>query len=210
MIARALSSSTPDGSSRQAGVLLVAVMVAVMWMLEAIDRLAGGELDGYGIQPRDVDGLGGIVTSPFLHGSWAHLEGNTVPFAVLGAVIALGGLARVAAVTIVVMAVGGFGTWLIAPAHTVTIGASGVVFGYAAYLIARGIVSRRLLDLGVGVLVLILFGATLWLSLVPHPGVSWQAHVCGALGGLAAVRVQYRSRGAVSLPGGHPGPDLPA
>jgi membrane associated rhomboid family serine protease len=196
-------ATAPDaGASRQAGFVLVAVMVVVMWAVEVIDRIDDGGLDRYGIQPRDLDGLRGVVLSPFLHGSWAHLEGNTIPFAVLGVVIALGGLARVAAVTIIIMAVGGLGTWLIAPAHTVTIGASGVVFGYAAYLVARGIASRRLLDLGVGVAVLVFYGSSLWLSLVPTPGVSWQAHVCGAIGGIAAVRLQYRLRaGGRALPG---------
>ena len=78
------------------------------------------------------------MASPFLHGSWSHLIGNTIPFIVLGMAIALGGLARVAAVTGIVALVGGLGTWLTAPSNSIVIGASGLIFGYATYLIARG------------------------------------------------------------------------
>ena len=73
-------------------------MVVVMWVVEALDAL-GAHLDNDGIHPGDVDGLPGIAFAPFLHASWAHLIGNTIPFLVLGFTIALGGLARTAAVT---------------------------------------------------------------------------------------------------------------
>ena len=93
--------------------------------------------------------------------------------------------------------VGGLGTWLIAPADTIHIGASGLVFGFAAYLVARGVFSRRALHLGVGLAVLAVYGTTLLFGLVPTPGVSWQGHLFGAVGGVvaaqAAARVSYRA-----------------
>ena len=95
----------------------------------------------------------------------------------LGFTIALGGLARTAAVTVIVALVAGFGTWLLAPAHTNHIGASGVVFGFATYLVARGIFSRRPLHFVVGLLVLAIYGTTLAFALVPTPGISWQGHL---------------------------------
>src|SRR3954469_14589892 len=169
------------------GLLLVGVMVAIMWVVEAIDRLDHGGLESAGIRPRDADGLTGILAAPFLHAGWGHLLGNTVPFVILGAAIALAGLARVATVTAIVVAVGGLGTWLIAPAHSVTIGASGVVFGYAAYLISRAAYSRSLPHLAGAVAVTVLYGSTLALDLVPTPGVSWQGHLFGAIGGVVAA-----------------------
>ena len=78
-----------------------------MWAVEVINALDSYSLDRFGIRPRATNGLVGIVFSPFLHGSWGHLIGNTVPFVVLGGVIALSGLARVAAVTLMVAAIGG-------------------------------------------------------------------------------------------------------
>jgi membrane associated rhomboid family serine protease len=120
------------GPDRANALLLVAAMVALMWAVEVVDVVAGHRLDSYGIHPRDVDGLPEILSAPFLHAGFGHLISNTLPFAVMGAAIALGGLARVALVTLLVTVVSGLGTWLVAPSNSVHLGASGVVFGYAA------------------------------------------------------------------------------
>lgn len=188
--------SAPPRGERQQALVLVAAMVAVMWVLESVDQLADGRLDTYGIEPRDTDGLVGILTAPFLHVGFGHLVANTVPFVVLGAAIALSGMARVLAVTALVVVIGGLGTWLIAPADTEHLGASGLVFGYATYLIARGIFSRRLVHLAVGLVVAGVYGTTLLLGLLPEEGVSWQGHLFGAVGGVIAARIlDARPRG---------------
>ena len=140
------------------GFIVVAALAAVMWVVEIVDQIAGGRLDRHGIEPRELDGLDGIVFAPFLHGGLDHLIGNTIPFLLLGFAIALGGAMRVAVVTVIVALVGGLGTWLVAPANTVHIGASGIVFGYAAYLVARGAYSRSLLQIGLGLVVLVVWG----------------------------------------------------
>src|SRR3954453_8542469 len=168
-------------------------LVGVMWVVEVADAL-GAHLDDDGIPPRDVDGLPGIAFAPFLHAGWGHLVGNTIPFLILGVTIALGGLARTAAVTAIVALVAGFGTWLFAPEHTNHIGASGVVFGFATSLLARGVFSRRPLHLGVGIVVLVVYGTTLLFALVPTPGISWQGHLFGAIGGVIAARAIHVSR----------------
>jgi membrane associated rhomboid family serine protease len=175
-----------SSEDRTRGLIFVAALVVVMWALEAVDAL-GAHLDNDGIHPRDVGWLPGIAFAPFLHAGWGHLIGNTIPFLILGFTIALSGLARTAAVTVIVVLVAGFGTWLIGPAHTNHIGASGVVFGFATYLIARGVFSRRALHLGVGLAVLAIYGTTLLFSLVPTPGISWQGHLFGAIGGVVAA-----------------------
>ena len=174
------------------GFAFVAAMAALMWVVEVIDEVAGGRLDRGGIEPREIDGLDGVVFAPFLHSGWDHLIGNTIPFLLLGFAIAVGGLGRVVAVTAIVMLVGGLGTWLVAPAHTIHIGASGVVFGYAAYLIARGIYSRSLAQIALGLVVVVVWGATLLQGLVPEDGISWQGHLFGAVGGVLAARMLHR------------------
>src|SRR3954468_24580118 len=141
-------------SDREAGLILVIGMAAVMWVLEVIDQVTSANLDQYGIKPHEADGLIGIATAPFLHAGFGHLIGNTVPFLLLGGAIALTGLARVATTTVIVAVVGGLGVWLFASSHTDHIGASGIVFGYATYLITRGIYSRNLLHLVVGIVVI--------------------------------------------------------
>lgn len=173
--------------SRKRGLLFVVLMAVVMWIAEIADTLPRIDLDSYGIQPRDTGGLDGIALAPFLHGGFGHLVGNTIPFLMLGATIALSGITRVFAVTVIVALVSGLGTWLIAPVNTVHIGASGVVFGYASYLVARWLYTRQLMHLVMGVVVAAVWGATLLGGLAPTPGVSWQAHLFGALGGLVAA-----------------------
>jgi membrane associated rhomboid family serine protease len=180
---------------RLRGLVFVGAMVALMWAVEIVDA-AGANLDANGIHPRDVDTLPDIAFAPFLHAGWGHLIGNTVPFLLLGGAIALSGLIRTAAVTAIVVVVGGLGTWLIGPADTNHIGASGVVFGFAAYLIARGAFSRKPLHFVAGLAVIAVYGATLLFSLVPHPGISWQGHLFGAVGGIVAARVLDRRRPA--------------
>ena len=201
-----MASATADDASltrredRQAGFAFVSILVALMWVLEVYDQLTDESLDRYGIEPHDVDGLGGIFLAPFLHAGFDHLIGNTVPFVLLGFTIALGGILRVAATTLIVVVVGGLGTWLIAPTGTDHIGASGVVFGYAAYLIARGAYSRRLLHLGVGLVVLGVYGSTLLFGLVPRDGISWQGHLCGGIGGIVAARLLDRRAAPIPQP----------
>jgi membrane associated rhomboid family serine protease len=118
---------TPRRTDRQQALVLVGGMALVMWVVEVIDQIAGGDLEQYGIEPHKADGLVGIVTAPFLHAGFGHLLGNTVPFLVLGATIALSGLVRVAATTVMVAVIGGLGTWIVAPSGTDHIGASGIV-----------------------------------------------------------------------------------
>jgi membrane associated rhomboid family serine protease len=176
------------GHDRIVALAAVAGMIVLMWALEVIDAIAPGQpLDAYGIHPRDVAGLPEIVTAPFLHVGFGHLISNTLPFAVMGAAIALGGLARVILVTAIVAVVSGMGVWLIAPSNEVHLGASGLVFGYATYLVTRGILSRRLAELAIGVIVAAVWGISLLQGLLPQERISWQAHLFGAIGGVIAA-----------------------
>ena len=181
-------------AERKAGLQVLAAMVALMWGLEIVDTAVGHDLDRYGIHPRDPEGLVGIAASPFLHAGFGHLIGNTLPFVVLGAAIAVGGLVRTLVVVGTVALVGGLGTWLTAPSNSVVIGASGLVFGFATYLVARGAYSRTPWHIAGGLVVLVIYGSTLLVGLVPTPGVSWQGHLFGALGGLVAARLLHRAR----------------
>jgi membrane associated rhomboid family serine protease len=162
-------------------------LLALMWVSEVIDVAADHSLDQYGIEPRETDGLTGIAAAPFLHAGFGHLIANTIPFVAMGMVIAFQGLGRVLTVTAIVALVSGLGTWLTAPANTLHIGASGVVFGYATYLIARGFFNRDLLQLGVGIVVVAIWGTALLGGLQPQEGISWQGHFFGAVGGVLAA-----------------------
>jgi membrane associated rhomboid family serine protease len=176
-----------ERARRRGGVALLAAIVCTMWIVEIVNSLDSNRLDYDGIYPRNPERLWGVVTSPFIHASFQHLLDNTIPLLFMGLFIALRGALRLGLVTAIVIIVGGLGTWLIAPAGYSTIGASGVVFGYAAYLFARGFFDRSAVELLVGAAVGLVWGAALLASLIPHTGISWQAHVCGAVGGVLAA-----------------------
>ncbi|HET9758840.1 MAG TPA: rhomboid family intramembrane serine protease [Nocardioidaceae bacterium] len=163
--------------------------VALLYLVELVDTLDRNRLDGYGIRPREVDGLDGIVFAPLLHHGWAHLAANTVPLLVFGFLILLAGVARWVAVTAVVWVVGGVGTWVTGQPHSLHLGASVLAFGWLVYLLLRGIFARDAAQVALGAILLFLYGGILYGVLPGQPGISWQGHLFGALGGaLAAYR----------------------
>ena len=190
-----MDSTTPaKRSPREEGFAVIGLLVMSMWVLEVVDTIDHHKLDQYGIEPRDADGLVGIAAAPFLHAGFGHLIGNTVPFVVMGVLIALGGAARVFAVTGIVALVSGLGVWLIGPENTNHIGASGIVFGYATYLMTRGFYNRSALEIVVGIVIFSIFGTALLGGLAPQQGISWQGHLFGAIGGVIAARLLTRDR----------------
>lgn len=206
-----MSVSTPPrtrtplrrGQTQVEGLLALTGIVSVMWVLEAINALDSNRIaQSDGIYARNIDHIWAIFTAPFLHFSWQHLIANTIPFLFMGVIIAFQGARRLLLVTLVIIVVGGVGTWLIAPSGTDTAGASGVVFGYATYLFARGFFNRSVLELLTGLVVGVVWGGALLSSIVPHTGVSWQGHVCGAIGGVVAAYLVRRARPA--KPGAKP------
>lgn len=173
---------------RKDGFRVLLALLAIMWLSEILDAVLDHRLDGYGIEPRDADGLIGIPAAPFLHSGFGHLISNTIPFLAMGFVIAFKGAMRVLLVTAVVALVSGAGTWLVAPEATIHIGASGVVFGYATYLLSRGFFDRDVIEIAIGVAVGVIYGGVLLGGLIPEDGVSWQGHFFGAVGGLVVAR----------------------
>lgn len=183
-----------DPSRIGSGIRLLIALVGLMWVSEIVDTALHGALDQYGIIARNPEGLTGIVAAPFLHLGFAHLISNTLPLVTLGALIAVSGAARLFAVTAIVTVIGGFGTWLVSPPYTITIGASGLVFGYAAYLIARGVFNKRLGQVLIGVLVVVVWGSALLSGLLPQDGISWQGHLFGGIAGVIAAWILADNR----------------
>ena len=182
-------STAPERPSLReplAPLAIVAGMLAVMWVVEIVDLLPSTDLDGWGIRPSAAGGLVGVPLAPFLHSGLGHLVANTVPFVVLGAVIALGDATRFVQVTLVVAVVSGLGVWLFGSDGSIHIGASGLVFGYLTYLVTRGFFAGRILWILGGVVVMLFYGGILW-GLLPRPGISFTGHLFGAIGGVAAA-----------------------
>lgn len=165
----------------------LAAFVALLWVVQIVNWLSGYGLNpALGLIPRHVSGLDGIVAMPFLHGSFAHLIANTPPLIVMGGLLMATATRAVLAVNAVVVMLGGSLVWLLG-SPAIHIGASGLIFGWLGFLIARGLVDRSLMTLIVTAIVGALYGALLWGVLPEQPSVSWEAHLFGALAGVAAA-----------------------
>lgn len=183
MTVRLVPQSTGGRSRAGDAAVVIGSFVALLYAVELVDTLVGNRFDAAGVRPRDSDGLDGILFAPLLHGGWAHLAANTVPLLVLGFLILLRGALRWLTVTAVVWVVGGAGVWLTGPENTVHLGASVLVFGWLVYLLLAGLFSRSATQVAVGVIVLLVYGGVLAGVLPGHPGISWQGHLFGAVGG---------------------------
>ena len=179
----------------RAQVFVLFGLVALFWILELTDLLfLRRSLDTWGIRPRTVDGLWGILFAPFLHGGLGHLIANTLPFLTLGWLVMLRRTSDFFVVSFVAMLVGGLGVWLFGGRNTIHIGASGIIFGYLGYLLLRGYFERSVASILVSVVVGIFYGGALWGLLPSGPGISWQGHLFGFLGGAGAARLMGRHR----------------
>ncbi len=171
---------------------VLALILVLLWGIEAVDWLLGGRLDVYGVRPRELRGLGGILFMPFLHGNWEHLAANTTALLVLSWFVMLRGIKEFLEVSVVIVLLGGLGTWLIGTAHTVHIGASGLIFGYFGFLMVRGLIDFNPVSILSGLIVGILYGGMMWGLLPAQPGISWAGHVCGFLAGATSAWVLVR------------------
>ena len=156
-----------------------------MFVIELVDAATRYDLDTNGIEPREVDGLDGILWAPMLHADWQHLFANLVPGAVLCFLVLM--TQRFLIVTAIVWLVSGLGVWLFAAPYTVTVGASGVIFGWLTFLLVRGLFNRDVWQILGGVVLFLLYGSLLWGVLPSNPFVSWQAHLFGAIAGVLAA-----------------------
>jgi membrane associated rhomboid family serine protease len=167
----------------------------VLFLIEVIDIGAGGYLDvAGGIIPHRLDGLDGVLFSPFLHAGWDHLYGNSVPLILVGTFALAGGTRRFLWSTLVIVLVSGFGVWIIGDPQSVVVGASGVVFGYLGLLFARGFVERSWWNLGVAAFIGLLYWYQLYNVLPTDQPISWQGHLLGLCGGVLAAILFRRRR----------------
>lgn len=175
-------------------VIVVGTLLVLMWVVELFDQATGNSLDPLGIVPRQLDSLDNILLAPWLHFGWLHLIGNSGPFLVLGVLTYLSGAVRWLVTTVVSTITSGLTAWLLAAAGTITAGASGVVFGYLTYLLVRGIFTKKPSQIIVAIVVFLLYGGVLLGVLPGAPGVSWQAHLGGAVGGVLAAYLLHSKR----------------
>ncbi len=177
-----------------AAAVTMLAFTALLYVIEAVDLATGGALDvDGGIISRRIDGLDGVLWAPLLHGGWAHLAANTVPFLVFGFLAMAGGIRQWIGVTAVVWVLSGLGVWLVGPDETVTVGASGVIFGWLVFLLFRGFFARSFKQIVVAVALFLIWGSVLLGVLPGEQGISWQGHLFGALAGLLCASLVARA-----------------
>lgn len=170
--------------------IILGSFVGIFWLTELLDTfLFKGKLDSFGIIPHQLIGLRGILFAPFLHGNLAHLIGNTIPFVVLGWLVMWQETSDFWIVTGLTMIVGGLGVWLFGAPGSVHIGASILIFGYLGFLLLRGYFQRNFASIFLSVIVASLYGGLVLGVLPGSPGISWQGHLFGFLGGILAAKL---------------------
>jgi len=168
--------------------VLVGGFVALIWVLQVFNWADGYRLDTeFAIYPHNVGRLADIFTAPFLHLSWQHIEGNTVPLFVLGVLAAYRGIGKFLLVSLIVVVTSGLAVWLFQSSGEPTVGASGLIFGYFGYVLIRGFFDRNVLDIGVGVVAGVLYWTILQVAIPGTPGISWIGHLGGLFGGVLAA-----------------------
>ena len=169
--------------------------VATMWIVELIDIVIFRQgLNNYGIWPHHIEGLWGILFAPFLHGGLPHLIANTIPFITLGWFVMLQETSDFFIVTAMTMVVSGLGVWVFGSSNSHHIGASGLIFGYLGFLLLRGYFERNFSSILLSIIVGFLYGGAIWGVLPTVPGVSWEGHLFGFIGGIIAARFLARRK----------------
>jgi membrane associated rhomboid family serine protease len=182
--------------ARKAFFLMVG-FIALIWVLQIFNWVGHYRLDyDYGILPRNIGRLPQIFSAPFLHFSWDHIEGNSGPLFVFGFLAAYRGVKKFLGVTLIVAVTSGLAVWLFQGGHELTVGASGLIFGYFGYVLSRGVFDRNLIDVLTALVMALSYAYILTVAIPGTPGVSWIGHLGGLIGGIASGWI-FRTRRTV-------------
>lgn len=173
----------------QIGILLLA-----LYIIHLFSVVTGGWPVQFGIAPRTMIGLRGVLFSPLLHGSWSHLLANTAPLGVMLCLLALTKRYPLWPTTGAIWLLTGMAVWLFGRPYSVQIGASGIIFGLASFLVTTAWLTRHLRTALAAIAVIVLYGSIVWGLLPGRRGVSWEGHLCGAVAGFAVARFEERRR----------------
>ena len=176
-------------------------MFGLLWVVVAVDAGLDHRLLRFGIKPRQLDGLPGVLVAPLLHADAGQLAANAIPLLIFGWIMLISGLRYLALVTAVCWLVSGMVAWLAAPSGSVIVGASGVIFGWLGYVLARAWFGRRLIWIGIGIAVLCVFSGML-AGLLPHSSNHsfWASQLAGFATGILLGWLLHGRRPATGRP----------
>jgi membrane associated rhomboid family serine protease len=168
-------------------------IVMMMWLVKYMEYSSGYDFGEFGVYPRHLSGLKGIICSPFIHADLEHLTSNSIPFLLLGAGMVYFYKELALRVFLLIYFLSGIGLWL-GGREVYHIGASGVVYGMAFFLFVSGILRRDTRLMAISLLVVFLYGSMVWGVFPLWRGISWEAHLFGSLAGILCA-VAYRHEG---------------
>jgi membrane associated rhomboid family serine protease len=207
----AIRTAEIDVAEAKKAFFVMVGFIGLIWVLQIANWATRYHLDlDYGILPRDIGRLPEIFTAPFLHFSWDHIEGNSGPLFVFGFLAAYRGVTKFLGVTVLVAVTSGLAVWLFQGGNELTVGASGLIFGYFGYVLSRGVFDRNLIDALAAVVMALSYAYILTVAIPGTPGVSWIGHLGGLIGGIAAGWIFRTRRGVPRTerrpggPGGRP------
>jgi membrane associated rhomboid family serine protease len=174
---------------------ILGVAIALLWAIQLANAATGHALVVFGIHPREPIGLLGVLAAPLLHGSFDHLIANTIPFLVLGWLVLIRETWHFFVVSAITILIAGLGTWLVGQSGSVHVGASGLIFGWLGYLLLGGLFERRIGTIVGSVVVAVGYGSLVLGVLPGTPGVSWEGHLFGFLGGVLCAWILARRPG---------------
>lgn len=172
-------------------VLILCVLLAA---IEMLNLLTGRSLNQFGLIPREISGLIGIFTAPFLHGSLWHFFSNIVPFAIFSFLLFQHGAYRFVLVSLCCICVSGLLVWGLGRS-AIHVGASGLIYGYFGYLLLAGILSKEIKLILISLFIGFGYGGLVFGMLPGMPFVSWEGHLFGFVTGLACAVLWGRDKG---------------
>jgi len=168
-------------------------MVALCWLVFVVNNLLwNGHLSQYGIIPRQIGGLPGIIWAPFLHTSFEHLAANTLPLLILGAIMCARNRTEFVTIAVSGTLLGGGLTWLFAR-DAIHIGASGLIFCLFGYLASLAYFQRTFGTLILSVVCLLAYGGILKGILPTSTAISWESHAAGLVAGIMLAWIVTRA-----------------
>jgi len=168
----------------QKQIVEILCFIAVLVVIHAVNVLFGMWFTQYGVIPRSIVGLRGILFSPLLHGNWEHLLANIVPLGVMLGLLAFSRGRSLWPITATLWVASGVGVWLVGRPGSIQVGASGLIYGLAAFLVTTAWIQHNLKSALAALAVIFLYGGIVWGVLPPRPGVSWEGHLVGAVAGI--------------------------
>jgi membrane associated rhomboid family serine protease len=175
------------------------LLVFIMWAVRIVETVGGYDFAFLGIYPLKWQGLIGIITTPFIHSGFSHLAANSVPMIVLGSALFYFYKDIAFRILIMIWIFTGFWVW-VGGRESYHIGASGIVYGLAAFILVSGIIRRHTGLMAMALVVVFLYGSLIWgifPEFFPHENISWESHLFGLIAGIS-LAIFYRKEGPQS------------